>query len=658
MDTFILGTAGHIDHGKSSLIKALTGIETDRLEEEKRRGISIVLGYAVMTFPSGISAGIVDVPGHAKFIKTMVSGSTGMDGVLFVIAADDGIMAQTKEHLLILKLLGIGLVIPVLTKIDTVSDEIISRREIEAAGFLKSYGYVEASKNIVKVSVKSGRGISELKDEIERAIKEYNAKNTAIKSVPTKVFLPIDRVISLKGLGTILAGTLKYGSFSTGDEIQIMPSGLLARVKNIESHSQKIATAHKSMRISVNMPSIKKESVKCGDVISLKDSLAETDCILAKFYYDFENKKDLKSHIQLTFMTGGISVSSNIVVFNGKKTMNPGEYSYALFKLQNKISTMSKERFIARDFGAGRTVGGGIIINPLMDCKYYEPLKNIYGGMISDNPEECVYSFIAASNTGSMEDIYKKLNINYSDFIGAIGKLKKSGGIITDNKDRFAFLKEDFDKGRALLIKIINENLKDEGLNFKKGSSKQELYVIFEQNFDESKGRKDSGITKLSGLFDIIIDDLLYKKEVLYDDGNIIPKGLENRTSPQVIPQEYIETAEKIENLLNSCGNSVPFADELEKKIKANKKILNYITGLMVKQGRLVKVKHDIYYLKEQTDNIKRGLDAFFKSNEKLEPKDMKEIAGVSRKYAIPLLEYFDYIGYTVKKGDYRIKKV
>jgi selenocysteine-specific elongation factor len=660
MDSFILGTAGHIDHGKSSLIKALTGTDTDRLEEEKRRGISIVLGYASMVFPSGISVGIVDVPGHAKFIKTMVAGSAGMDGVLFLIAADDGIMAQTREHLLILKLLGVDLIIPVLTKIDTVDSEIISKREIEAADFLKSYGYDKASRNIIKVSVKSGIGITGLKSEIERAVKE---KGHAIKFTPSKVFLPIDRIISSKGFGTILAGTLKYGSFSAGDEIQVMPSGLTAKVKNIESHGKKAAEARKSMRISVNVPSIKKESVKYGDVISLKDSLTESDSVLTKFYYDSENKKDLKSHTQLTFMTGGVSVGSSIIVLNGKKKISPGEHSYALFKLQNKISTMSKERFIVRDYGAGKTAGGGVIIDPMFSCSYREPLKELYEKMISDNIEESVYGFIGAGDNGDLKDIYKKLNINYSDFIGVIGRLKKSGGIITDNKDKSAFLKRDFDEGRALLIKIINENLKEERPDFKKGWSKQELNVIFSQSLNKSNANAcrsggEGAEIKFSALFDIIIDDLLSKKEVLYEDGNIIPKGLENRTAETAIPAEYAGIADKIENLLKSNGNSVPDSAELEKKINNGRKILNFVIGLMVKQGKLVRIKHDIYYLKEQIDIIKNGLDAFFTLNARLEPKDMKEIAGVSRKYAIPLLEYFDYTGYTVKKDGYRVKKI
>ncbi|MDA8402103.1 MAG: selenocysteine-specific translation elongation factor [Deltaproteobacteria bacterium] len=647
MDTFILGTAGHIDHGKSSLIKALTGIETDRLEEEKRRGISIVLGYANMLFPSGISVGIVDVPGHAKFIKTMISGSAGMDGVLLAIAADDGVMAQTKEHLLILKLLGIDLIIPVITKIDIVSDEIILEREAEARDFLKLYGYDKSAENILKVSVKSGEGIDGLKKEIEKAAKEYNLKSS-LKPVPTKVFLPIDRIISSKGFGTILAGTLKYGSFSAGDEIQIMPSGLTARIKSIESHNKPVETARKSMRISVNVPSVKKESVKLGDVISAKDSLAVSDSIFTKVFYDFENKKDLKSHILLSFMTGGAYVNSKIIIFNADKRIRPGEYSYALFKLNDKISVMAKEKFIIRDIGAGRTVGGGFIIDPLPDYGYEESKKSIYETMVSDDIKEAVYGFIAINGGSAIEKIYKKLNINFTDFTAVINELKRDGRIITDDKYKFAFLKEDFDAGSSLLVKIINENSKDENFNFKKRLNKQELYVIFEQNFN-----KPGAV----GLFDIIVEDLLSKKEVLYYDGNIIPKGLEHSASEAVIPAEYINIAEKIENLLNSNGNSVPDFAELENKIKVNKKILNYITALMVKQGKLVKVKPDIYYLKGQIDGIKFKLDYFFEKEERLGPKDMKEIAGVSRKYAIPLLEYFDNTGYTVKKGDYRIKK-
>ncbi len=650
MDSFILGTAGHIDHGKSALIMALTGIEPDRLKEEKKRGISIVLGYADISFSSGISIGIVDVPGHLKFIKTMVSGSTGMNGVLFVIAADDGIMAQTREHLLILKLLGIDIIIPVLTKIDIVSDETILTREREIKYFLKSYGYINSSQNIIRVSAKSGKGISELKNEIEKAIKGDNAKRTALKSMPSKIFLSIDRIITLKGFGTVLAGTLKYGNFSVGDEMQIMPAGFTARVKDMESHNKKIPFARRAMRISLNVPSVKKESVRYGDVICVKDSLMETDSVFTRFFYDTANKKDFKNRTLLTFMTGGVSVGAKGFILSEKKRPAPGDYAYVLFKLQNKISTMSGERFITRDAGAAVTVGGGVIIDPLADYRYDKSKEFIYEGMLSDDYEKSVYSFIAAGGNGNLEEIYKRLNLNSADFTSAIEKLKKDGLIITDGKNKFAFPREDFDAGKSFLIKTVSDSIKSETEKkknaFKNGIGRQELCGVFERNFN-----------KPESLFNIVMDDLLSKKELVNEDGTIILKGFENKTGIENLPDEYVSIIKRVEGLLKTNDNSVPNLAELEKKIGADRKALNYVLSLMIKEGRVIKVKRDIFYLKEQVEDIKKGLYDFFKSNKKLEPKDIKEIAGVSRKYAIPLLEYFDHIGYTVKRDNYRIKR-
>jgi selenocysteine-specific elongation factor len=650
-NNFILGTAGHIDHGKSSLIKALTGIETDRLEEERKRGISIVLGYADMRFSSGISAGIVDVPGHAKFIKTMVSGSTGMDGVLLVIAADDGIMAQTKEHLLILKLLGINLIIPVITKIDAVPSEILAKRESEVKEFLKTYGYENYSSNIFKVSTKSGKGIEELKKNIEKIFQEFNFQRQNNKiNTPTKVFLPIDRIISSKGFGTILAGTLKYGTFKVNSEIQIMPPGITARVKSIESHNKPVDTAFKSMRISVNVPSIKKENVKFGDVISEKDSLTASNNVLAKVFYDFENKKDLKSHISLMYMTGTSSVTAKIIVFNREKKIKPGEYSYALFKLNAETASMTGEKFIIRDIGAGKTIGGGTIIDSSADYEYSEIYNELYEDILSGNADDAVYGFVKIFQAVNLESIYKKFNLNLSDFYEVIERLKKDGKIITGNKNRHVFTSDFYDKGKKILTGIIEKDKKIYG--------KTELFNVFTEKLSEENIYKAAYRTE-DIFFDILINGLLGEKYISYDSiGNIIPKGLETAKEVNAdIPPEYAGAAKKIEYLLLSNGNSVPDYADLERKITLPKKTLNYILGLMLKSSKIVKVKHDMYYLKEQIDGIKSKLDVFFDKNEKLEPKDMKEIAGVSRKYAIPLLEYFDAVGYTVKKGEYRIKK-
>ncbi len=654
-NNFILGTAGHIDHGKSSLIKALTGIETDRLEEERKRGISIVLGYADMRFPSGISAGIVDVPGHAKFIKTMVSGSTGMNGVLLVVAADDGIMAQTKEHLLILKLLGIKLVIPVITKIDSVSSEILAKREFEVKQFLKAYGCEKYSSNIFKVSTKSGKGIEELKKNIEKIFQEYNSQRQYNKIyTPTKVFLPIDRIISSKGFGTILAGTLKYGYFNVNDEIQIMPQGIKAKVKSIESHNRQVDTAFKSMRISVNVPSVKKESVKFGDVICEKDSLTASNAVLAKVFYDFENKKDLKSHINLMFMTGTSSVAAKIIVFNQEKKIKPGEYSYALFKLNAEIASMTGEKFIIRDIGAGKTIGGGTIIDSSANCEYSEIFNELYEKIISYNANDAVYGFIKIFQDVNLESIYKKFNLNLSDFFEIIEWLKKEGKIITDKKNRHAFSSDFYNNGKKILTDIIEKDKKIYG--------KTQLFNIFTESLNPEniyKAAYRADYKAADIFFDILIGDLLSEKHISYDSiGNIIPKGLEASKEVNAdIPTEYAGAAKKIEDLLISNGNSVPDYSDLVRKTVIPKKKLNYVLSLMLKTSKIVKVKHDMYYLKEQIDAMKSKLDVFFTKTEKLEPKDIKEIAGVSRKYAIPLLEYFDGIGYTVKKGEYRIKK-
>jgi len=401
------------------------------------------------------------------------------------------------------------------------------------------------------------------------------------------------------------------------------------------------------MRISLNIPSIKKESVKYGNVISLKNNLLSTDSIFTKFYYDFDNRRELESHFSLTFMTGSVSVGSKIIILNKNKRIKPGDYAYAVFKLQDRISTMSKERFIVRDTGEGRTIGGGIIVDPYMDHRYNESLNDVYGGMISDDPQNIVYSFIKLAVNADLEKIYKKLNYDRANFKLYINNLARDGKIIMDSKEIFAILKEDFHSNKSVILKIIKERATNEKNTLKKGIGKQELYNIFENNFC-----RHSEI-----LFEIIIDDLLLKKEILNDNGNIIIKQAGLEPADLDIPEEYIKIIEKIESFLSLNGNSVPTFDEIVKKIKINKKMLNYAISIMVKQGKLVKIKYDIYYLKGQIDNIKKGLDLFFASSDRLEPIDMKNITAVSRKYAIPLLEYFDHVGYTIKVGNYRIKK-
>ncbi|RZD15936.1 MAG: selenocysteine-specific translation elongation factor [Candidatus Acididesulfobacter guangdongensis] len=644
----IIGTAGHIDHGKTSLIKILTGKDTDRLTEEKKRGISIVLGYADIVLPSGIHAGIVDVPGHAKFIKTMVSGSTGMDMVILLIAADDGIMAQTIEHFNILKILGVNIIIPVLTKIDTVDNNIVIQREKEIVEFYENNGLNINDRNIIKVSSKTKEGINNLIQRLDYfASKLLSSADSGVK-LNAKPFLPIDRVFSLKGIGTVVTGTLKYGKFSVNDEIEIMPESIRAKIKSIESHNENIQVAFNSTRTALNIPGVEKQAINTGDVVSLKNSLLPSDKILAKFYYLKSNKKELKNLINITFMTGSLNLFAKIIIIprheNNKKIM-PGEWAYIIIKLDKKISSVAKERFIIRDNSIAGTIGGGIIIDPFMDFKYYISQEKYFEEILSDDVLDNVMGFIRLSgNSADLDNIYKKFYFTYENFTSYINKLKEKGLIITDSKNKFAALKEKY----IDLKKTLNENIKllsEKKLiqkSIQTGISKKELYRLYEKNFHTS-------------ILDIALNELIDDKLVVSEEGNIYIAGSVKNTENE-LSEEYNKLIEKIESIFKSSGNSTPSPDEIEKKININKKLLNFLISTMVKSQKLVKIKFDLYYLKDQIDLIQKELNDFFKINDKLEPKDMKDIANVSRKYAIPLLEYFDGIGFTVKKENYRIK--
>jgi selenocysteine-specific elongation factor len=640
----IIGTAGHIDHGKTSLIKVLTGKDTDRLAEEKKRGISIVLGYADMVLPSGIHAGLVDVPGHAKFIKTMVSGSTGMDMVILLIAADDGIMAQTIEHFNILKILGVNIIIPVLTKIDTVDNNIIIQREKEIIDFYENNGLNINDENIIKVSSKTKEGINNLIQRLDCFASELLSLDDSGVKLNAKPFLPIDRVFSLKGIGTVVTGTLKYGKFSVNDEIEIMPEGIRAKIKSIESHNENIQVAFNSTRTALNIPGVEKQAINIGDIVSLRKSLLPSAQILAKFYYLESNKKELKNLLNINFMTGSLNLFAKIIIIpkhNNNKKIMPGAWAYIIIKLDKKISSVAKERFIIRDNSIAGTIGGGIIIDPFMDYKYDISQEKYFEQILSAQILDNVMGFIRLSgNSADLDNIYKKLYFSYEDFISYINKLKENGFIITDSKNKFAALKEKY----IDLKRTLNENIKllSEKKSIQTGISKKELYHLYEKNFHVS-------------ILDLALNELIKDELVVSEEGNIYIAGSVKNTEDE-LSEEYNKLIEKIESIFKSSGNSTPSPDEIEKKININKKLLNFLISTMVKSQKLIKIKFDLYYLKDQIDLIQKGLDDFFKINDKLEPKDMKDIANVSRKYAIPLLEYFDGIGFTVKKENYRIK--
>ena len=381
MEQIILGTAGHIDHGKTSLIKAVTGVNTDRLKEEQARGITIELGFASMDLPGGWHLGIVDVPGHEKFVKNMVAGATGIDMVAMVIAADEGVMPQTREHMEICALLGIQHGLIALTKIDLVDEEwmelvIEDIRDFSRGTFLEDCA-------IVPVSSATGDGIQafvDTLDELSAAVPE--------RSVTNLFRLPVDRVFTMKGFGTVITGSLVSGRIKVGDTITIYPSMITSKVRGIQVHNESVEEAGPGMRTAINFQGLEKASVNRGEVISTPRSLKPSYMVDVSLHFLKSNQKPAKNRTKVRFHTGTSEVFGYLVLLD-REELKPGEDIVAQLRLDTPVSLVRDDRFVIRSYSPVRTIGGGKVLNPVpQKHKQFQPevVEGLKG--LIDNPPE------------------------------------------------------------------------------------------------------------------------------------------------------------------------------------------------------------------------------------------------------------------------------
>jgi selenocysteine-specific elongation factor len=353
----ILGTAGHIDHGKTALIKALTGINTDRLKEEKRRGITIELGFAFLDLPSGQHLGIVDVPGHEKFVKNMVAGATGIDIVAMVIAADEGVMPQTREHMEICTLLGIKHGLVVLTKTDLVDEEWLELVIEDVGDFVKGTFLEKAP--IVPVSSINGDGIPEF-------VKTLDELSARLPSRPSSSLfrLPVDRVFTMKGFGTVITGTLISGHVQVGDTVMLYPSGITSKVRGIQVHNQSVTKAETGMRTAINFQGLEKAVVNRGDVLSNPGALKPSYMIDVSFNYLNSNKKPIKNRTQVRIHTGTSEVLGILILIDREELL-PGDTCIAQLRIDSPVAVIKDDRFVIRSYSPVRTIGGGDVLNPI-----------------------------------------------------------------------------------------------------------------------------------------------------------------------------------------------------------------------------------------------------------------------------------------------------
>ena len=625
MKNVILGTAGHIDHGKTTLIKALTGRETDNLKEEKQRGISINLGFTYFDLPSKKRVGIVDVPGHEKFIKNMLAGACGIDIVLLVIAADEGVMPQTIEHLDILNYLDVKKGIIVLTKCDLVDEEFIELVKDDVRE--KTKGLFIEGAPIVEVDSVSRRGLDELVQKIDEISEDIEEKKT---DAPSR--MSIDRVFSLKGFGTIVTGTLIEGKISVDDEMTIYPSEKKVKVRNLQVHGCDVKTAYAGQRTAINLSNIKVSEIQRGDVIAQTGSVEESMMIDVNISLVEHCKKSLKHWDRIRIFHGTKQILCRIVPLN-EDEIQYGESGYAQLRLEEKIVAKKGDRFIIRSYSPMDTIGGGVIIDTA-------PKKHkIY--------DESVIEALKIKEKGELKDIleeYLKLNLsNYItlkelvSYIGEKEEYVKEGlnALIDENKvfcvNKYYLHISHYQKLKERVIDILTKYHKQYRL--RNGILKEEL----RSKVDNSLKVKD---------MDVILNKMVEEKDIKVQDNLVSNYDFEVEFN-----QKQLSIKKEIEEKSRKNGlNSLMTKDDICNKNKFYEEVLEALTGETIQK------LDDAYYIdKKVYENVKKDLLEYLNKNKEITVAQFRDITKSNRKISIVMLEHFDRNRITKRVEDKRI---
>jgi selenocysteine-specific elongation factor len=627
MHYVILGTAGHIDHGKSTLVKALTGIDPDRLKEEKERGITIDLGFAALVYPDGLTAGIVDVPGHERLVRNMLAGAGGIDIVILVIAADEGIMPQSKEHLSICNLLKIKSGLIVITKADLVEDDWIKLVSEEVKDFVRGT-FLEGAA-IIPVSSKTGKNIELLKEKIREVA-------LIVKPKLTKGLfrLPIDRVFTLKGFGTVVTGTAISGSVSVDDPIEILPANISSKVRGLHSHGKSIKTAYAGQRVAINVSGVEKENLNRGDVVVLPDRFSTTKAVDAKI----ELLKDaplLKNRSLVHFHSGTSEVIARIILYDHDE-LKAGESCFCQLRLQAPVILMSGDRYIIRRFSPIATTGGGEILDAhpgrRKRAEGIEDLKVLELGTL----EEKIAMKIKKAGINGMPVTTAEgwINADVPAIQNAVKALEQKSAIA--QHESILIHSDAVNAIGASIDKILNAFHKQNSL--KTGMPKEEVRA--QLGFESQRLKIDQKIFNAltATMNNIVMDKDLMRLSAFKVSLSEVDKGLET----------------KILNMLEQAGFQPPLKDELLTVLKMQPKQLDDILKLMAKQGSLVRVNEIMYITKAVYEKIIDALKNFFSKKKEMTVAEFRDILNTSRKYALPILEYLDTQRITMRVGDAR----
>ncbi|HZO82269.1 MAG TPA: selenocysteine-specific translation elongation factor [Candidatus Binataceae bacterium] len=628
----IIGTAGHIDHGKTALIKALTGQDTDRLKEEKERGISIDLGFAYFTLPDGTRAGVVDVPGHERFIRNMLAGAHGVDLVLFTVAADDGVMPQSEEHLDILHLLGVGRGIFVITKADLADAARLAEvhEEIE----LLADGTRLAGAPIIAVSALTGAGLDGLRAEIARALAGFEARRR------TGLFrLPLDRAFTIKGHGTVVTGTAMGAEVRVGQKLRVLPGGGEVRVRSIQVHSEPVESAGLCQRVALNLSGAERMELKRGDVV-VDDRLELTTTRLdAHLELRPAARRPLKNNDRVRFFIGTGETIGRAIVLEAPGEIAPKHSALVQLVLNDPVVALAGDHFVIRDETSRRTLGGGVVLNPL--------------GRRMRKPLEAYLKHLAALDAAPSPDTIEAL-LNLQESLAAtparIAQLlnapaREVGETLRDQ--RFVKLSLGDEEGFTTAAKW--EELKRFALAALTAHHQAEP---LSPGLEMEALRERLPYEVSARAFRALVDRLGRESEIVREESVLRLRG--HRVT---LGGDEGRLGARLEEALRRAEFHPPDLKQLADELKlrgAELGRLRTLLGALEREGRVVKIATDLYFAREPFEAARQRLLDHLRTAPEITAATYRDLLGASRKFAIALLDYFDHAGLTTRVGDAR----
>jgi len=625
----VVGTAGHIDHGKTSLVKALTGTDTDRLPEEKARGITIDLGFAFLEESGGLTIEIVDVPGHERFVKNMLAGVGGIDLAMLVIAADEGVMPQTREHLAICSLLRIKAGLIALTKADLIEADWLELVREDVAGAVRGT-FLEGAP-IVPVSSKTGQGLDDLRAALRSLAASVPQRGT--DELPR---LPIDRVFTVRGFGTVVTGTLTAGALAADDRVEVYPKRAEAKIRGLQAHGHPVASARAGQRTAINLQGLERTAIARGDVVGLPGTLVASSLVDGTLELLPEAPRPVKTRTRVRFHVGTSEIMARALLLD-RPELAPGDTAFARFRLEAPLVARPGDRFVVRSYSPIVTIGGGTLldVDPPRFKRKGPALVAHLELLQTGSPEVVLEEHIRHVGAGGVRltTLSGRVPFGPERLRALLEGLQATGRVISVDRDWFIH-PDSFARLRGLVVDELSAFHRANPL--KPGMSREEL-----------RGRAGAADERV---FAFLVSSLGAEGVVKTERDKARLASHEVRLSP-----EQQRVVDALEGEFSRAEAAPPSAEEALGRAGVTGDEEHELFQVLVQSGKLVRVKDSLFFHAQALDSIQTKLVALLRERKEIGPSDIKDLLGISRKYAIPLLEFFDQRRVTARVGERRI---